>query len=96
MDPPTQARAPNLGPAAGRAGATIYVAAAPTARLAAVLTAPGRGLSLLVVPISELADGRPGGMRGRMLATLDVSGCRGFRLGVARERHRGAPESSSV
>jgi hypothetical protein len=43
-----------------------------------------------------LADGRPGGMRGRMLATLDVSGCRGFRLGVARERHRGAPESSAV
>jgi uncharacterized protein (DUF58 family) len=95
-DPPTQARAPNLGPAAGRAGATIYVAAAPTARLAAVLTAPGRGLSLLVVPISALADGRPGGMRGRMVATLDVSGCRGFRLGVARERHRGAPESSIV
>ena len=28
-DPPTQARAPNLGPAAGRLGATIYVAAAP-------------------------------------------------------------------
>ena len=95
-DPPTQARAPNLGPAAGRLGATIYVAAAPTARLGAVLTAPGRGLSLLVVPIAALADGRPGGTRERLLATLDVSGCRGFRLGVARERHRAAPETSAI
>jgi uncharacterized protein (DUF58 family) len=95
-DPPTQTRAPNLGPAAGRLGATIYVAAAPTARLTAVLTAPGRGQSMLVVPLAQLADGRPSGMRGRMRATLDVSGCRGFRLGVARERHRGEPERRVV
>ncbi len=95
-DPPTQARAPNLGPAAGRLGATIYVAAAPTPRLTAVLTAPGRGQSMLVVPLAQLADGRPRGMRGRMLATLDVSGCRGFRLGAARVHQRPEPESTVV
>jgi uncharacterized protein (DUF58 family) len=91
---PSPQRAPNLGPAAGRLGATIYVAAAPTARLATVLTTPGRGLSMLVVPLAQLAEGRPRGMRGRMLATLDVSGCRGFRLGAAREHRRAEPESS--
>jgi uncharacterized protein (DUF58 family) len=95
-DPPTQSRAPNLGPAAGRLGATIYVAAAPTPRLAAVLTAPGRGLSMLVVPLAQLSDGRPRGMRGRMLATIDVSGCRGFRLGASREHQRAEPEASVV
>jgi uncharacterized protein (DUF58 family) len=89
-------RAPNLGLAAGRLGATIYVAAAPTARLAAVLTTPGRGLSILVVPLAQLADGRPRGLRGRMLATLDVSGCRGFRLGAAREHQRAELESTVV
>jgi uncharacterized protein (DUF58 family) len=95
-DPPSQSRAPKLGLAARRLGATIYVAAAPTPRLAAVLTAPGRGLSMLVVPLAQLSDGRPRGMRGRMLATLDVSGCRGFRLGASREHQRAEPESSVV
>jgi uncharacterized protein (DUF58 family) len=92
-NPHSQARAPSLGSAAGRTGATIYVAAAPTARLATVLTAPGRGLSILVVPVGQLSGGRPRGMRGRMLATLDVSGCRGFRLGAARAHQRADPES---
>jgi uncharacterized protein (DUF58 family) len=95
-DPPTHARAPKLGPAASRRGATIYVAAAPTARLAAILAAPGSRLAVLVVPLAQLADGRPRGLRGRMMATLDVSGCRGFRLGAARERQRAEPESNLV
>jgi uncharacterized protein (DUF58 family) len=95
-DTPGQSRAPKLGPAAGRLGATIYVAAAPTPRLGALLTAPGRGLSMLVVPLAQLSDGRPLGMRGRMLATLDVSGCRGFRLGASREHRRAEPESSLI
>ncbi len=93
----TGSRAPNLG-AAGRQGATIYVAAAPTARVAAMLTGAGQGPglapSMLVVPHQQLSGGRPLGMRGRMLATLDVSGCRGFRLGVARDLQRTEPESS--
>ncbi len=94
----TGSRAPNLGFAAGRQGATIYVVAAPTARLAAMLTGAGRGPgpapSMLVVPHQQLSGGRPRGMRGRMLATLDVSGCRGFRLGVVRDLQRPVPESS--
>ena len=94
--PAAHVRAPNLGPRPSRRGATIYVAAVPTPRLTAVLTAAGRGQSMLVVPLGQLADGRPRGMRGRMLATLDVSGCRGFRLGAARVHPRPEPESSVV
>jgi hypothetical protein len=33
-----------------------------------------------------LSGGRPPGVRGNMLPTLDVSGCRGFSLGMGRER----------
>jgi uncharacterized protein (DUF58 family) len=91
-------RAPALGSAAGRLGAMIYVAATPTARLAAMLTratlGPGLVPSILVVPHQQLSGGQPRGMRGRMLATLDVSGCRGFRLGVARDLQRTEPEIS--
>lgn len=88
-DPPTSGRlaaAPKLGPAAGRRGATIYVAVAPSARVGAMLA--GGGMTVLVVPHQQLAGGRPQGMRGRMLATLDVAGCRGFRLGVTRDLRR--------
>jgi uncharacterized protein (DUF58 family) len=96
----SESRPPNLGSAAGRLGATIYVAAAPTARMAAMLTGSGRGPgvapSMLVVPHQQLSGGRPRGMRGRMLATLDVSGCRGFRLGVARDLQRTEPETSAA
>jgi uncharacterized protein (DUF58 family) len=95
-DAPGQSRAPKLGPGAARLGATIYVAAAPTPRVGALLTAPDRGWSMLVVPLAQLSDGRPRGMRGRMLATLDVSGCRGFRLGASREHRRAEPESSLI
>jgi uncharacterized protein (DUF58 family) len=85
-------RAPKLGPALGRQGATIYVAAAPTARLMAMLASPGRGAAILVVPHQQLSGGRPSGLRGRMLAALDVSGCRGFRLGVSRDVSHGEPD----
>ena len=81
-------RAPALGGSAARLGATIYVAASPTPRVAALLAGPASGPVILVVPHPELVNGRPHGVRGRMLATLDVSGCRGFRLGGGRDLTR--------
>jgi uncharacterized protein (DUF58 family) len=90
-----QARAPRLAPSNGRAGATIYVAAAPTARVVGMLRGPGYGSAVLVVPHQQLSEGRPRGLRGRMSATLDVSGCRGFRLGAARETPAGATETAA-
>ena len=76
---------PALGGSANRVGATIYVAAAPTPRVTALLAGPAGGPVIMVVPHPELVNGRPAGVRGRMLPTLDVSGCRGFRLGAARD-----------
>jgi uncharacterized protein (DUF58 family) len=87
-----QTRAPKIGPSAGRRGATIYVAASPTTRLTAMLSAPGAGMAVLVVPHQQISGGRPAGVRGRMLATLDVSGCRGFRIGVTRDIPQSEPE----
>ncbi len=72
-------------PAAGARAADLRVAAAPDARLGAVRTAPGR-LAVLVVPSRASCRRPPRGVRGPMLATLDVSGCRGFALGVRRRR----------
>jgi uncharacterized protein (DUF58 family) len=89
-------RAPALGATGGRLGPTIYVAASPTDRLAALLSGAGSGLALLVVPNLGLAGGRPRGMRGHMLATLDVSGCRGFLLGARRELDRVGPRASAA
>jgi hypothetical protein len=66
----------------------IYVAASPASRLGAVLTAPGAGATVLVVPEAALVGGRPRGLRGPALATLSVCGCRGFLLGVGRDRER--------
>jgi uncharacterized protein (DUF58 family) len=85
-----EVRAPALGQLAGRRGATIYIAAAPSARVTALLTATGAGAVLLVVPRRQLAGGRPAGTRGRVSPALDVAGCRGFRLGVTPERSRAA------
>jgi uncharacterized protein (DUF58 family) len=79
-------RAPTLGGASARLGPLVYVAAEPTARLGGMLAAPGGGQTVLVVPVQGLSGGRPPGVRGNMLPTLDVSGCRGFSLGVGRER----------
>ena len=87
-------KAPALGPTAGRIGPMIYVAASPIDRLAALFSGPGRGLTVLVVPNRALVAGRPPGIRGRMVATLDVSGCRGFVLGSRREVERVGPEAS--
>jgi uncharacterized protein (DUF58 family) len=90
-----EARAPQVGPSLGRGGATIYVAAAPTARVAAMLSAPGAGSAVLVVPAEQLSGGRPNGIHGRMLATLDVSGCRGFRLGASRDVRRAKSDAEA-
>jgi uncharacterized protein (DUF58 family) len=94
VQPVAGSRAPALGPTAGRIGPMIYVAASPVPRLAALLSGPGRGLTVLVVPNQVLAGGRPPGMRGHMVATLDVSGCRGFLLGVRREVRPAESEAS--
>lgn len=83
---------PALGVTAGATGAMIYVAAAPAPRLASVLTVPGAGRTVLVVPDAGLVGGRPRGLRGAALATLSVSGCRGFLLGVGRDSERTRPE----
>lgn len=82
------ARAPALGPTKGRLGPMVYVAAKPPERLAALATESGPGLVVLVVPDQTLVGGRPQGIRGPMLPTLDVSGCRGFLLGVRHEPER--------
>ncbi len=76
-------RAPALGNPATRLGPVIYVAAEPPARVGAMLAASRS--AVLVVPHEELVAGRPRGVRGNMQPTLDVSGCRGFALGVRRE-----------
>lgn len=81
-------RAPAVGYGSTRLGPMIYVAAGAPARLAALTSAPGQGLVLLVVPTGTLASGRLPGVRGPMLATLEVSGCRGFQIGARREPDR--------
>lgn len=81
------ARAPNLGSSGARLGAMIYVAVRPPERVAALLSS-GQGPVVLVIPQQSLADGRPRGVRGRMYASFEVSGCRGFLLGARRERDR--------
>ena len=82
------ARAPALGPGAGRLGPMVYVTVSPPERLAALTGAVGRGLVILVVPNVSLSGGRPAGVRAPMLAALDVSGCRGFVVGRRREPDR--------
>jgi uncharacterized protein (DUF58 family) len=89
-------RAPALGRTGGRLGPLIYVAASPLDRLTAALSGPGRGLTVLVVPDQGLVGDRPRGVRGRMVATLQVSGCRGFLLGAGRELDRLGPEASAA
>jgi uncharacterized protein (DUF58 family) len=88
--------APALAVTAGRTGAMIYVAAAPAPRLAATLTAPGSGATVLVVPDGGLVGGRPRGLRGPAVATLSVSGCRGFLLGVGRDTGRTRPHATAA
>lgn len=77
-------RAPALTPSASRRGPMIYVAASPVGRLGAVLSAPGGGPVLLVVPEGALVDGRPRTVRGASGPVVEVAGCRGFRIGAGR------------
>jgi hypothetical protein len=65
----------------------IYVAARTPERLSHAAEFGG-GAVVLVVPLTSVSGGRPRGVRGSALATLDVSGCRGFLLGVRREPER--------
>jgi hypothetical protein len=69
----------------------IYVAAEPPRRMPPAMTGAARGPTVLVVPVEGLVNGRPRGIRGGMLPTLDVSGCRGFVLGARREVERPRP-----
>jgi uncharacterized protein (DUF58 family) len=81
-----------LGSARARSGPVIYVTPTPSERLAAALSSAGGGAAVLVVPHEEVVGGRPRGVRGRLRPTLEVSGCRGFALGVSAERERPAAE----
>ena len=94
------APAPSLGRYGARVGPMIYVAARSPDRLGPSVVGPGRGLSVLVVPIAGLVNGRPRELRGSMLSMFDVCGCRGFLLGVRRELDRtppaGDPEMSAA
>jgi uncharacterized protein (DUF58 family) len=82
------ARAPALGPSGRRLGPMIYVGTRLPERIAAILTGPGRGPVVLVVPHESIADGRPRGVSGPMQPTFDVCGCRGFLLGARRDAER--------
>jgi uncharacterized protein (DUF58 family) len=89
---------PALQRLSGRRGPLIYVAAISHQRLATALSATGAGgrqATVLVVPDTELVEGRPRGAGTRAVPTLAVSGCRGFALGTPREEHR-RPSSDAV
>ena len=85
-------RAPALGTLTARAGAMIYVAASPVERLGTILSVPGGGATVLVVPEAELVGGHPRGVRGAARPALAVSGCQGFVLGAGRRHDRTQPE----
>jgi uncharacterized protein (DUF58 family) len=84
---PHRGRPPALDRIAGRVP-LVYVTAAPHERLGLMLGAAGRGSVVLVVPESELVDGRPRGVAGATAPVLSVSGCHGFALSAAREERR--------
>ncbi len=84
---PHRGRPPALDRIAGRVP-LVYVTAAPHERLGLMLGAAGRGSVVLVVPESELVDGRPRGVVGTTARVLSVSGCDGFALSAAREERR--------
>jgi uncharacterized protein (DUF58 family) len=85
-------RAPVVGGLTTRGGAMIYVAASPVERLSAILSIPGGGPTVLVVPEAELVGGHPRGVRAAARPALAVSGCQGFVLGAGRHRDRARPE----
>ncbi len=86
---PNRARAPALDRVAGRVP-LVYVTAAPHERLGLALRAGGRGSVVLVVPQSELVDGRPRGVVGPTATVLSVTGCSGFALSAPREERYAA------
>jgi uncharacterized protein (DUF58 family) len=94
------APAPALSSNGARLGPMLYVAADVPRRLPSSIAAGGRGQTVLVVPSDGLVNGRPRGIRGGMIPILDVSGCRGFLIGVRREVERprlgGEREASSA
>jgi uncharacterized protein (DUF58 family) len=81
---PEPSRAPALTGAGIRSGPLIYVAAASHERLAVGLVGAARGPVLLVVPDSEVLEGRPRGVGARARRVLSVCGCQGFLLGARR------------
>jgi len=89
---PHRARAPALERVAGRVP-LVYVTAAPHERLGLMLAAGSRGSVVLVVPESELVEGRPRGVVGPVVPVLSVSGCRGFALRGVRAK-RPAPTAT--
>jgi uncharacterized protein (DUF58 family) len=91
---PHRSRAPALDRVAGRVP-LVYVTAAPHERLALMLGAGGRGAVVLVVPESEILEGRPRGVNGSTAPVLSVSGCRGFSLSSGRREHHAQPASGA-
>jgi uncharacterized protein (DUF58 family) len=90
-------RAPALARYGGRLGPLLYVAAEPPERLPVPRRGTGRGLTILVTPTRGLVGGRPPGVRGSLVPTLEVSGCRGFLIGARREVQRpGAREDAEA
>ncbi|MEO6857179.1 MAG: DUF58 domain-containing protein [Solirubrobacteraceae bacterium] len=86
------ARAPALGPGAGRIGPMVYVAVRAPERLTAANAEGAKGSIVLVVPSATVSAGRPRGVRGPARATLEVSGCQGFVLGARRAPERARPQ----
>ena len=88
----SDSRPPALSTLRSRGGATIYVAASPVERLSAILSAPGGGPIVLVVPEAEIVGGHPRGVRGAARPALAVSGCQGFVLGAGSRHDRTRPQ----
>jgi uncharacterized protein (DUF58 family) len=88
----SDSRPPALSTLTARGGAMIYVAASPVERLSAILSAPGGGPIVLVVPEAEIVGGHPRGVRGAARPALAVSGCQGFVLGAGHRHDRTRPE----
>jgi hypothetical protein len=88
----SDSRPPALSTLRSRGGATIYVAASPVERLSAILSAPGGGPIVLVVPEAEIVAGHPRGVRGPARPALAVSGCQGFVLGAGHRHDRTRPQ----
>jgi uncharacterized protein (DUF58 family) len=80
---PHRSRPPALERIAARVP-LVYVTAAPHERLGLMLGTGARGAVVLVVPASEIIDGRPRGIVGPAAPVLSVSGCRGFALNAVR------------